>query len=114
MVLSFAQKWWLHGVLALLIVGSSYSALEEFFPSLRPKPSERMTQSCAQFAESMEASRVKTIAAQGNLSMHAAANNLIVKVGDGCMCILGTVDGRVRRNTLACSHSETALFEAAQ
>lgn len=114
MMFGLAQKWWLHGVLALLIVGFSYSTLEDFFPSLRPRPSERMTQSCAQFAEGMEASRVQTIATQGNLSMHAAANDAIVKVGEGCICILGTVDGMVRRNTLACSHSKTVLFGAAQ
>ena len=40
----------------------------------------------------------------------AAANEVIVKVGEGCMCILETVGGRVGRNTLACSHSKTVLF----
>jgi len=110
MKFSFAQKWWLHGVLALLIVGFSYAALEDSFPSLRRSPSQRMYQSCAQFAEGMDTSRIQAMATQGNVSMHTAANDVIVKVGEGCMCILETVDGRVRRNTLACSHSKTVLF----
>ena len=110
--MKFVQKWWLHCVLALLVAGLSFAVLEDFFPSLRLGPTERVVQLCAQFAEGAEMSQVQAIATQNKMKMSITQTDAIIKVGGGCMCVLEPEQGRIRRNTVQCSHSKKALFGA--
>jgi hypothetical protein len=107
-------SWPVRIVSSLAVVGLMYAVAEDVFPSLRFGPPNTVVRECEQFNRGMEVSKARELAHAKHFRVTGTSESARVRVGGSCSCVLGTADGRIQENLVACEHTSRVLFSGAK